>query len=253
RRGRLRAGTRPGGAGLRCADPGNQGAPVSLVLHENLSLKPYNTFGVDVKARLFGEARDDAEVREGIALAAQLGLPLLVIGGGSNLLLTRDVEALVLRMASRSLRLLADDGVKVLLAAEAGEPWHPLVLWTLEHGLGGLENLSLIPGTVGAAPMQNIGAYGVELKDVFAGLTALDRETGELRDFGLEDCQFAYRDSLFKRQPGRWLILRVRFVLQRHSTLHLDYGPIRQRLEAQGIQAPTALDVSRAVCEIRSE
>jgi UDP-N-acetylmuramate dehydrogenase len=93
----------------------------------------------------------------------------------------------------------------------------------------------------------------VEIKDVFAGLTALDRETGEVRDFALEDCAFGYRDSLFKQQPGRWLILRVRFVLQRHSTLHLDYGPIRQRLEAQGVQAPTALDVSRAVCEIRSE
>src|SRR5690606_334944 len=168
-------------------------------------------------------------------------------------ILTKDVEALVLRMASLGRRILSDDDQRVVVEAEAGEPWHPFVLWTLEQGLVGLENLSLIPGTVGAAPMQNIGAYGVEIKDVFAGLTALDRETGEVRDFALEDCAFGYRDSLFKQQPGRWLILRVRFVLQRHSTLHLDYGPIRQRLEAQGVQAPTALDVSRAVCEIRSE
>ncbi|MDH4872637.1 UDP-N-acetylmuramate dehydrogenase [Pseudomonas sp. BN515] len=226
---------------------------MNLVLHENLSLKPYNTFGVDVKARLFVEAHDDAEVREAIALAARRGLPLLVIGGGSNLLLTRDVDALVLRMASRGIRVLADDGMKVLLEAEAGEPWHPLVLWTLEQGMGGLENLSLIPGTVGAAPMQNIGAYGVELKDVFAGLTALDRETGELRDFDLEDCQFAYRDSLFKREAGRWLILRVRFNLSRAAQLHLDYGPVRQRLQAEGIDAPTPSDVSRAICAIRSE
>ncbi|NWL77896.1 UDP-N-acetylenolpyruvoylglucosamine reductase [Pseudomonas taiwanensis] len=226
---------------------------MSLVLHENLSLKPYNTFGVDVKARLFVEAHDDAEVREAIDLAARRGLPLLVIGGGSNLLLTRDVEALVLRMASRGIRLLADDGSTVLLEAEAGEPWHPLVLWTLEQGLGGLENLSLIPGTVGAAPMQNIGAYGVELKDVFAGLTALDRQTGALREFGLDECQFAYRDSLFKREAGRWLILRVRFKLSRAPLLHLDYGPVRQRLQDEGINAPSPSDVSRAICAIRSE
>lgn len=226
---------------------------MSLVLHENLSLKPYNTFGVDVKARLFAEARDDAGVREAIDLAAQRGLPLLVIGGGSNLLLTRDVEALVLRMASRGIRILADDGVTVLLEAEAGEPWHPLVLWSLEQGLGGLENLSLIPGTVGAAPMQNIGAYGVELKDVFAGLTALDRQTGELREFDLDECQFAYRDSLFKRKAGRWLILRVRFKLSRSPLLHLDYGPVRQRLQDEGIGSPSPSDVSRAICAIRSE
>lgn len=226
---------------------------MTLVLQENLSLKPYNTFGVDVSARLFAEARDDAEVREGIALAAARGLPLLVIGGGSNLLLTGDVDALVLRMASRGIRILADDGEKVLLEAEAGEPWHPLVLQTLERGLGGLENLSLIPGTVGAAPMQNIGAYGVELKDVFAGLTALDRATGELREFALEDCQFAYRDSLFKREAGRWLILRVRFNLSRASRLHLDYGPVRQRLQDEGISMPSPKDVSRAICAIRSE
>ncbi|MBF0673718.1 UDP-N-acetylmuramate dehydrogenase [Pseudomonas sp.] len=226
---------------------------MSLLLKEHLSLKPFNTFGVDVCAQLFAEAHDEAHVREALALAAQRALPLLVIGGGSNLLLTKDVEALVLRMASLGRRILSDDDQRVVVEAEAGEPWHPFVLWTLEQGLVGLENLSLIPGTVGAAPMQNIGAYGVEIKDVFAGLTALDRETGEVRDFALEDCAFGYRDSLFKQQPGRWLILRVRFVLQRHSTLHLDYGPIRQRLEAQGVQAPTALDVSRAVCEIRSE
>lgn len=226
---------------------------MSLLLKEHLSLKPFNTFGVDVCAQLFAEAHDEAHVREALALAAQRALPLLVIGGGSNLLLTKDVEALVLRMASLGRRILSDDDQRVVVEAEAGEPWHPFVLWTLEQGLVGLENLSLIPGTVGAAPMQNIGAYGVEIKDVFAGLTALDRETGEVRDFALEDCAFGYRDSLFKQQPGCWLILRVRFVLQRHSTLHLDYGPIRQRLEAQGVQAPTALDVSRAVCEIRSE
>ncbi|MDX5372628.1 MAG: UDP-N-acetylmuramate dehydrogenase [Pseudomonadaceae bacterium] len=226
---------------------------MSLQLQESISLKAFNTFGVDVRARLFAEAGSDDEVRQALAEAERRGLPLLPIGGGSNLLLTGDVEALVLRMASRGLRIVEDDGERVLVEAEAGEPWHPFVLWSLERGLSGLENLSLIPGTVGAAPMQNIGAYGVEIKDVFAGLTALDRQSGELREFGLEECAFAYRDSLFKQQPGRWLILRVRFALSRQATLHLDYGPVCQRLQAEGIEAPTPSDVSRAICAIRSE
>ena len=131
---------------------------MSLNLQRHVSLKAFNSFGVDVRARLFAEAHNDVEVREALRLAGQQGLPLLVIGGGSNLLLTRDVEALVLRMASRGIRILEDDGEQVLVEAEAGEPWHPFVQWSLAQGLNGLENLSLIPGTVGAAPMQNIGA-----------------------------------------------------------------------------------------------
>ncbi|WP_375738457.1 UDP-N-acetylmuramate dehydrogenase [Pseudomonas boanensis] len=226
---------------------------MSLNLRENVSLKPFNTFGVDVTARLFTEAHNEAEVRQALQVAANRSLPLLVIGGGSNLLLTRDVDALVLRMASRGIRILADDGISVTVEAEAGEAWHPFVLWSLDEGLGGLENLSLIPGTVGAAPMQNIGAYGVELKDVFAGLSALDRESGEIRDFDLEECEFAYRDSLFKREASRWLILRVRFRLSRVPELHLDYGPVRQWLQAEGVDAPAPRDVSRAICAIRSE
>jgi UDP-N-acetylmuramate dehydrogenase len=224
---------------------------VSLVPRESASLKPFNTFGVEAGARLFAEATSDEDVREALILARQRELPVMVIGGGSNLLLTGDVDALVLRMASQGRRVLADDGDNVVVEAEAGEAWHPFVLWTLAQGLGGLENLSLIPGTVGAAPIQNIGAYGVEIKDVFAGLTALDRESGELRDFTLEQCAFDYRDSVFKQHPGRWLILRVRFALGRSAPLHLDYGPVRQRL--QGIEAPSALDVSQAICAIRRE
>ncbi|MEX6503213.1 UDP-N-acetylmuramate dehydrogenase [Pseudomonas zhanjiangensis] len=226
---------------------------MSLQLREKVSLKAYNSFAVEASARLFAEAHDDEQVREALACARRRELPLLLLGGGSNLLLTADVEALVLRMASRGIRQLADDGERVVLEVEAGEPWHPFVQWTLQQGLVGLENLSLIPGTVGAAPMQNIGAYGVELKDVFAGLTALDRNSGSLREFALDECAFAYRDSLFKREAGRWIILRVRFALQRTAPLHLDYGPVRQYLAEQGIGKPTAVDVSRAICAIRSE
>ena len=226
---------------------------MSLQLQINASLKPFNSFGVDVRASLFAQARSDADVHEALLCAAEQKLPLLVIGGGSNLLLTGDVQALVLQMASRGIRLLEDDGERVVVEAEAGEVWHAFVLRTLEQGLSGLENLSLIPGTVGAAPMQNIGAYGVEIKDVFAGLTALDRQTGELREFELAECNFGYRDSVFKQHPGRWLILRVRFALSRAAHLHLEYGPVRQRLSEQGVEHPTASDVSRAISSIRSE
>jgi UDP-N-acetylmuramate dehydrogenase len=226
---------------------------MSLQVQPRVSLKPFNSFGVDVQARLFAEAHSDADVREALAYAVAHEVPVLVIGGGSNLLLTADVPALVLRMATRGIRLLSDDGNQVVIEAEAGEPWHPFVQHTLAQGWSGLENLSLIPGTVGAAPMQNIGAYGVEIKDVFAGLTALDRQTGELRDFTLAECNFAYRDSLFKQEPGRWLILRVRFTLTRIAHLHLEYGPVRQRLTEQGIDHPTPTDVSQAICSIRSE
>lgn len=226
---------------------------MSLNVEADVSLQSFNTFGVATRARYLAHAHDDAEVGEALQAAKRLQLPLLVIGGGSNLLLTGDVEALVLRMASRGLRIVSSQGDAVLVEAEAGEPWHPFVQWTLEQGLQGLENLSLIPGTVGAAPMQNVGAYGVEIKDVFAGLTALDRHTGELREFTLDECEFAYRDSRFKREAGRWLILRVRFALARAGALRLDYGPLRQRLAEQGVSEPTASDVSRAICSIRSE
>ncbi|MEE1869589.1 UDP-N-acetylmuramate dehydrogenase [Pseudomonas auratipiscis] len=219
---------------------------------EQVSLKPYNTFGIEVKARFFTEAHNDDDVGQALAQAAAQDVPVLVIGGGSNLLLTADVPALVLRMVSRGVRILADDE-RVVVEAEAGEPWHQFVQWTLAQGFSGLENLSLIPGTVGAAPMQNIGAYGVEIKDVFAGLTALDRQTGELRDFSLQECAFAYRDSVFKRNPGRWLILRVRFALSRVMQAHLDYGPVRQRLSEQGVSHPTAQNISDAICAIRRE
>ncbi|SDV01407.1 UDP-N-acetylmuramate dehydrogenase [Pseudomonas mucidolens] len=226
---------------------------MTLDMRAQVSLKAFNSFGIDVRAQLFAQARNDADVREALAYAAVQQLPLLVIGGGSNLLLTRDIAALVLRMATRGIRVLQDDGSQVVVEAEAGEAWHPFVLWTLEQGFSGLENLSLIPGTVGAAPMQNIGAYGVEIKDVFVGLTALDRQTGELRDFNLAECNFGYRDSLFKHEVGRWLILRVRFALSRVAHLKLDYGPVQQRLAEQGITQATPSDVSRAICSIRRE
>lgn len=224
---------------------------MTLAVREDVCLRSFNTLGVEARARLFAEARSDAEVHAALRLADARRLPLQVLGGGSNLLLTRDIDALVLHMASRGIRILDEQDARVIVEAEAGEPWHPFVLRSLEMGLGGLENLSLIPGTVGAAPVQNVGAYGVELKDCCAGITALDRSSGEVREFSPQDCAFAYRDSLFKRQGGRWLILRVRFALQRRARLQLDYGPVRQMLVEQGIRTPTPTDVSRVICAIR--
>jgi UDP-N-acetylmuramate dehydrogenase len=226
---------------------------MSLQPRQHVSLKAYNSFGFDVSARWYAEASDEQGVREALAFAQSHALPVLLLGGGSNLLLTRDVDALVLRLVSRGVRVLEDDGERLLIEAEAGEPWHPFVQQTLAMGACGLENLSLIPGTVGAAPMQNIGAYGVEIKDVFAGLTAVDRHSGELREFSLADCAFDYRDSVFKREPGRWVIVRVRFALRRGGPLRLDYGPVRQRLQQAGFNEPTAQAVSQAICAIRQE
>ncbi len=226
---------------------------MSLTVREGVSLAPYNTFGIEARARCFVDTHAEHEVREALATAEARGLPVLILGGGSNLLLSRDVDALVLKMASRGVRVLEDDGRRAILEAEAGEPWHPFVQDTLARGFAGLENLSLIPGTVGAAPVQNIGAYGVELKDAFAGLTALDRRSGEIVAFDRQACAFDYRDSRFKRESDRWVILKVRFALDRQAPLCLDYGPLRQRLIEMGVEAPSARDVSRAVCAIRQE
>lgn len=226
---------------------------MTLPVASSVSLKPFNSFGIAVKAEYFVDAHDDAQVREALRFAQARQLPLLVLGGGSNVLFTTDRQGLVLRMASRGIRTVSERGGRVIVEAEAGEPWHGFVLQCLAQGLCGLENLSLIPGTVGAAPIQNIGAYGVEIKDVFHSLTALDRQTGEVRDFLGHECAFGYRDSVFKQQPGRWLILRVRFALSREPVLHLDYGPVRQWLERHAITQPSALQVSQAICSIRSE
>lgn len=218
-----------------------------------VQLAPFNTFGVAATAEHFVQVHSDAELVEALALATERGWPVQVIGGGSNLLLSADVPGLVVRMASLGKRIVREEAGQVLVEACAGEPWHPFVQWSLAQGLVGLENLSLIPGTVGAAPMQNVGAYGVEVKDVFASLAALDRHSGEVHELAGEACAFGYRDSVFKQQPGRWVILRVRFALARQAPLHLDYGPIRERLALLGIEQPTALDVSQAICAIRQE
>lgn len=224
-----------------------------LQLRENVSLQPFNTLSVKASARWFAECHDQHEALQAVQAARDLGLSVLPLGGGSNLLLTGDPQTLVLKMCNRGVRILDDQAGQVIIEAEAGEPWHPFVLSCLERGLYGLENLSLIPGTVGAAPIQNIGAYGVELKDRFVGLTAVDLQDGALHEFDRAACAFGYRDSVFKQQPGRWLVLRVRLALSTTADVKLDYGPIRQRLAQEGVATPQPEDVSRVICAVRSE
>lgn len=223
-----------------------------LRLQEQADLKAYNTLGLPARARILAEVTSEDALRDLLASDTARRLPLQVIGGGSNLVLAGDVEALVLRPCLMGRRVLSDDGVNGIVEACAGENWHAFTQWTLAAGWGGLENLSLIPGTVGAAPVQNIGAYGVELADVLHSLTVWDRVDGCLRELLPADCRFAYRDSLFKSgEPGRHIITRVRFRLSRQSRLHMDYGDIRRELEAQGVQHPSPADVARAVIAIR--
>ncbi len=223
-----------------------------MQLTEFVSLRPFNTFGIEVQARYFVQVAAVPEMLAALALPqAQTG-PLLVLGGGSNVLLTQDFPGLVIRLGLMGREWLREDGDHVWVRAGAGEPWHDFVQWSLANGWGGLENLSLIPGTVGAAPMQNIGAYGVELRDTFDSLEAVEIATGQVQVFDNAACQFGYRESIFKHQArGRYVITSVTFRLAKRPILHLGYGAIRDTLAAQHIAEPTIHDVGRAVVQIR--
>ena len=198
-----------------------------------------------------------AEVADAAALPAVLADPrvaageLLVLGGGSNLLFADDLAGVALAVGDDAVTVVADEGDDVVVRAGAGRGWHGFVLQTLALGLSGLENLSLIPGTVGAAPIQNIGAYGVEVDRRVHAVEAWDREAGRLERLDAADCGFAYRDSRFKREPGRWIVTAVEFALSRRPRLELGYAGIGAELKTMGIAAPTPAQVSEAVCRIR--
>ncbi|SMC77967.1 UDP-N-acetylmuramate dehydrogenase [Pedobacter africanus] len=223
------------------------------ILQQNISLKPYNTFGVDVKSSLF------AEVFSIEALKGLLGMDvvrqnrLLVLGGGSNLLFTKDFDGLVIKISIPGISATTDtDGERVLVTAGAGVVWNDLVNYCVVNGYAGIENLSLIPGTVGASPIQNIGAYGVELKDVFHSCTAYEIATAEERTFKFEDCKFGYRDSTFKNElKGRYIITAVSFKLNRQAQLNTSYGAIQAELQNRHILQPTIADISKVVAHIR--
>lgn len=216
----------------------------------NHSLKKYNTFGMAVKAKAFLSIYSTIQLQK---LLEQYKKPLFVLGGGSNLLLTKDIDALVIHNQIMGQEISRRFTKSVYVRAGGGENWHQFVLWTIEQGLGGLENLSLIPGTVGASPIQNIGAYGVELKDVFHQLKAVDLKTGTPKIFRHKDCKFGYRDSIFKKAlKDRYLITEVIFKLSLAPKVNVSYGAIRQILADKKIETPSVKDVSDAVIQIRS-
>ena len=223
---------------------------------ENARLDARNTFGVAACAPMLVEVADTAVLPELFGYAMLRDGPVLVLGGGSNLLFAGDPAATVLALGGQDIRLIEDDGRRAIVRADAGVEWHALVLWTLGHGLAGLENLALIPGTVGAAPIQNIGAYGVEVREHVHVVEAFDRVRGGVVRLTRGDCAFAYRDSIFKRAPDRYVVIAVEFELSRGLQFRLDYAGLADELLAMGIDA-AALDgvrpsqVAEAVCRIR--
>ena len=224
----------------------------ALQVQSNVELADRTTFGISAKARWFVEVTSVDALRQALDWAKGRGLDVLVLGGGSNMLFHGDVEALVIQIQIRGLEVVSDDGRHVRVAVGAGEVWHDFVLQTLDKGWGGLENLSLIPGSVGASPMQNIGAYGVEIKDHFAWLDAVRLSDGSLKRFTKDDCAFGYRESVFKREEkGKWILVQVAFDLDRESPLRMGYGAIEQELESIPMERRTHRDVSDAVIRIR--
>lgn len=217
----------------------------------NKSLKPYNTFGIDVIAKKFISVETVEEIKT--ILKRTYAAELFILGGGSNMLLTQDIEKTVVHINLKGKRLIKETKAAVFVEAMAGENWHQFVLWCIENGYGGLENLSLIPGNVGTAPIQNIGAYGVELKDTFYSCKALNIQTLQEKEFTLEECEFGYRDSIFKSgAKDRFIIASVSFKLTKENhQLNISYGAIAAYLKEAGVKNPSLKDISNAVIKIR--
>ncbi len=229
---------------------------MNLKIEEYVNLKALNTLGLESVARYFGRVESLVALREALAFARERNLPVIPLGEGSNVVLSECQDALVLLIRLKGRDVVESQNVSVLLKVGAGEHWHSVVCWSLEQGFYGLENLALIPGCVGAAPVQNIGAYGVELKDRFVSLEAVDRQTGEIMTLSAEDCAFGYRDSVFKnRLLDHVIITSVTLRLSRTLMPELDYGALREKAEklASVGEQPTGTDICRAVCAIRRE
>lgn len=218
------------------------------------NLKPHNTMGVEAIARFFCTVNTVEELQLAFEFVQEHSLKWLMLGEGSNVLFVNNFDGLVMLNRIKGIKIVGEHEEYVYLQAGAGENWHNLVLYSLERGWNGLENLSLIPGTVGAAPIQNIGAYGVELKNVFESLEVFEIETGEMHVLGEYDCKFGYRDSIFKNEyKGRYIITSVTLRLNKTSQMQTTYGAIQDMLHEKGILEPTASDVSKAVIEIRQK
>lgn len=221
-------------------------------MYFDYSLQHLNTFGIAARARQFADIQSAGQLTAIFADPALANLPRLILGGGSNLLFTRDFDGLVLRMANLGKDIVGLDNGCTLVRAAAGENWHGFVQWTLQQGLGGMENLALIPGTVGASPIQNIGAYGAEIKDTFYALTAFDTVSGTMRTMHADDCRFGYRDSIFKHPEGAGLIIvDVTFALPDAWQPNTRYAELANALAEAGFNQPTPQQVSDTVVAIR--
>ena len=222
-----------------------------LEIQQNISLKPFNTFGMDVMAASFVEIATETQIPALLKLVNTYSGKILFLGGGSNLLFSGDFDGLVVHIATRGIEIVEEDEEFVYVRGKAGENWDDFVQFCVKRGYGGLENLSLIPGNVGSAPIQNIGAYGVEIKDTFYMLDAVALRSGEFREFYNQECAFGYRSSVFKYAlKGQYLILSVTFRLSKNPAINISYGSIKDQLYAMGMTADIQ-SISEAVCQIR--
>ena len=222
------------------------------MIEHNVSLKPYNTFGLDAQAKLMARVNSIAALQEVLTDFKLKSEERFILGGGSNILLTRNVDGLVIKNEIDGIEVIEETPDHFLVKSGAGVVWHELVMHCIQNNYAGIENLSLIPGNVGAAPMQNIGAYGVELKNVFQSLETVEMASGNVETFSASDCQFGYRESVFKRKlKGQFIISSVTLKLSKEPDLNTSYGAIEQELERLGITSPSIKDVSQAVVNIR--
>jgi UDP-N-acetylmuramate dehydrogenase len=226
---------------------------VAMTIQENISLKPYNTFGIDAKAKYFSSFDTLAWLEEILNSKFQASNSKLILGGGSNILLTKDFDGIVLKNEIKGIEVVSEDDEHVYIKAGAGENWHRFVLYCVNNNYAGVENLSLIPGNVGASPMQNIGAYGVEIKDVFYELEAFHKFDKTTQKFSLKDCGFGYRESVFKNKyKDQFVITGVTYRLSKKPFFNTSYGAINQELERMGIKELSIQLISQAVINIRT-
>ena len=224
-----------------------------MEISENISLQALHSFGCNEKANYFAKIDSIGAIEKSVQWAKEKNTPYLILGSGSNILFTKPFEGLVLKMEIMGIKKLKETASEVFLEVGAGENWHHFVIYCVQKGWGGVENLSLIPGTVGAAPIQNIGAYGVEAKDSIESVSAYDTQTGQVITLNNADCKFGYRTSLFKKDTNRYIISSVLFVLQKQPIFRTEYGAIKEVLHQKNNKQPSLEAISNAVIQIRSE
>lgn len=223
-----------------------------MIVQKDVQLKPFNTFGLEATAKYFIEVSSIEQLQEILQIPDYQSTERLILGGGSNMLLTKDFDGLVIKIAIKGFEVVHENDDNIWIRAGAGVVWHDLVMHCVNQNYAGMENLSLIPGTVGAAPMQNIGAYGIEIKEVFEELEAYEIATGEIKTFDKVTCNFGYRESIFKHEAkSKYIILNVTFKLHKKPTFHVEYGAIKDTLAEMGITEMSIKAISDAVIHIR--